>query len=136
MSTYTYDLNDSATYFVQTVVGDVWKLGFTEFGGSSTGVIEFTKEKVAAAGIYTNSDVTISTYPNPVSSELHIESGIKGKATIELHSNNGQLVIQEGIEFTDAPLLFDVRNFKSGLYLLIIKYNSGEVVSEKIIINI
>jgi len=91
---------------------------------------------VAAAGIYTNSDVTISTYPNPVSSELHIESGIKGKATIELHSNNGQLVIQEGIEFTDAPLLFDVRNFKSGLYLLIIKYNSGEVVSEKIIINI
>jgi len=135
MSTYTYDLNDSATYFIQTLDGEVWKLGFTGFGGSSNGNIEFTKEQVAFLSIDNNAEVvSINSYPNPVTNELFIESDINGQATLMLNSINGQQVLNEIIEFTDAPISLGMSNYNEGTYILTIQFENGKVVNEKIII--
>ncbi len=45
MNTYTYKMVDSTVYFVKQVKGDVYKLYFTGFSGTSTGVVRFYIEK-------------------------------------------------------------------------------------------
>ena len=40
-----YVLDDSATYFVQTVDGDIWSIGFTGFDGSITGNMHLQSNK-------------------------------------------------------------------------------------------
>lgn len=133
-ATYSYILDDSATYFIQTAAGDVWKLGFTGFGGSSTGDIEFTKEKMASAGVYTNSEITITTYPNPVTNSFNIKSDLNGEATIMLQSMNGKQTINETVHFTNEPIVYNVDNYNSGIYILTINYKNGQTLTEKIII--
>lgn len=134
MSTFSYVLDDSATYFIQTAAGDIWKLGFTAFGGSSTGNIEFTKEKMASAGVYTNSEITITTYPNPVTNSFNIKSDVNGEATITLHSMNGKQTINEIVDFTSEPIVYNVDTYNSGIYVLTINYKNGQTITEKIII--
>ncbi len=51
MGTSTYKVVDSIVYFVTLSQGDVYKLYFTVFAGSSTGVVKFKLQKVAGAGI-------------------------------------------------------------------------------------
>ena len=134
MSSFSYILDDSATYFIQTALGDVWKIGFTAFGGSSNGNIEFTKEKMASAGVYENALFTLTTYPNPVTNSLNIKSDIEGEATISLQSINGNQAFNETINFTSEPFIYNVDNYKSGIYILTVNYKNGQTVTEKIII--
>ena len=135
MGTFSYDLDDSATYFIQTLEGDVWKLGFTSFGGSTSGNIEFTKEKVAALGVYTNSEITITTYPNPVINSFNIKSDVTGEASIILQSMTGKQAINENVEFTNSPIEYNVNTYNSGIYILTIRYKNGKTITQKIIIN-
>jgi predicted lipoprotein with Yx(FWY)xxD motif len=45
MTTFTYNVVDSTVYFVKPIQGDVYKLYFTAFAGSTTGVVKFNIEK-------------------------------------------------------------------------------------------
>lgn len=134
MSSFSYILDDSATYFIKTVEGDVWKIGFTGFGGSANGNIDFTKEKMASAGVYENSEITVTTYPNPVTNSFNIESEITGEAIVSLHAMNGKQVLNETANFNATPLTYAVDHLNSGLYVLTIRYENGQTSSEKIII--
>lgn len=64
-----YVTKDSLCYFVRTAPGNIWKMIFTGFGGSSTGNYIFSKEK-----LYTSTSVqavngtpvaSMALYPNP-----------------------------------------------------------------------
>jgi len=46
METYQYSIVDSLTYFVKTQSGDIYKLNFTDFGGSTNGSTTFAQKKV------------------------------------------------------------------------------------------
>lgn len=66
--TFQYEIADSLTYFVQDGPGNIWKLVFSGFGGSSTGDISFTKELVSAVGMAeADAPSAFVVYPNPVS---------------------------------------------------------------------
>lgn len=75
MNTFQWLIADSLAYFVGTQDGDIWKLIFTEFGGSSNGNFIFTKEKLVEAdtinqnptGIFNAEPLaaTMTLYPNP-----------------------------------------------------------------------
>ncbi|MEI6433370.1 MAG: hypothetical protein WCP32_00900 [Bacteroidota bacterium] len=45
MNTYTYKIVDSTVYFIKPVKGDIYKLYFTAFSGTSTGIVKFNIEK-------------------------------------------------------------------------------------------
>jgi len=45
MTTFTYSVVDSTVYFVKPVDGDIYKLYFTAFAGSTTGIVKFNLEK-------------------------------------------------------------------------------------------
>ena len=68
MGTFTYVIDDSLTYFVKDVPGNIWKVVFTAFGGSATGDISFSRELVSAVGVQENAAGSegIIVFPNPV----------------------------------------------------------------------
>jgi len=45
MNTYTYKIADSTVYFIKPLNGDVYKLYFTAFSGTATGIVKFNIEK-------------------------------------------------------------------------------------------
>ena len=67
MTTFAWDIKLDTVYFVKAKTGDIWKLRFTKFSGSSTGNFIFSKEKLSTVGIQdlqeNSSQVTL--YPNP-----------------------------------------------------------------------
>ncbi len=82
MTTFTYNIVDSTVYFVNPVKGDIYKLIFTAFAGSTTGVVKFNVERSAGAGINDNnaSDIQLSVYPNPATSRIYFNvTGNTGK---------------------------------------------------------
>ncbi|MBL7937073.1 MAG: hypothetical protein JNM51_14795, partial [Bacteroidia bacterium] len=47
MTTFAWDIKLDTVYFVKAKTGDIWKLRFTKFSGSSTGNFIFSKEKLS-----------------------------------------------------------------------------------------
>jgi hypothetical protein len=115
MSTFSYDIVNDLSYFVQLENGDVWKLVFTDFGGSSTGKIYFTKEKIESAGV-PSIDVNISIYPNPVQNALNIESS-KSLNSIEIISAQGERVFELDKQTTSSTSI-DLSQLENGVYFL------------------
>jgi len=66
LNTFSYIITDSLAYFVKTSTGDIWKMIYTGFAGSSTGNVYFSKERLlvnrdeAIPGIS-----SLTVYPNP-----------------------------------------------------------------------
>ncbi len=132
LDTYTYDIADSLTYFVLAQSGDVWKLIFTGFNGSSDGKIYFTKEMVSAAGIEETNSIEISTYPNPAINTLNVSTAEPLKR-INLYSTNGQLVFSNS-NISDSLIQLDVTEFENGLYILEAVTTEGTSTIQKILI--
>ena len=59
-------LAEDRCYFVEDVEGNIWKIVFTYFGGSSEGEIRFTKEQVGTVGIEEATITDFVMYPNPL----------------------------------------------------------------------
>jgi hypothetical protein len=51
MTNFICEIVDSLVYFVKPGNGDVYKLYFTGFDGSTTGIISFVKEKLFSNGV-------------------------------------------------------------------------------------
>lgn len=68
MNTFTYQIVDSNVYFIRAQNGDYYKLHFTGFEGSTSGLISLVREKIAGAGFQgdNNLKASLSVYPNPV----------------------------------------------------------------------
>jgi hypothetical protein len=75
MTTFAYEVADSTVYFIKPVSGDIYKLIFTAFVGSSTGVVKFDVVKAAGAGVLEPAvnDFQISVYPNPAKDRINIK---------------------------------------------------------------
>lgn len=69
MSTFAWDIKMDTVYFVKAKTGDIWKLRFTKFTGSSSGNFILSKEKLSTVGVLDfNGNVSkVSLYPNPSS---------------------------------------------------------------------
>lgn len=67
MTTFAWDIKMDTVYFVKAKTGDIWKLRFTKFSGSSTGNFIFSKEKLSSVGLHDLKGTIsqVSLYPNP-----------------------------------------------------------------------
>ena len=67
MSTFAWDIKMDTVYFVKSKIGDIWKLRFTKFTGSSSGNFILSKEKLSSVGLQDlKGNVSqVSLYPNP-----------------------------------------------------------------------
>lgn len=76
-----------------------------------------------------NTIINVNIYPNPVKNTLFIKTdeNIKG---INIYNINGQLTTDYGLHTTDNNLNIDVTNLKSGIYIININTNKGNIVKQ------
>lgn len=75
MNSFSYRVVDSAVYFVKQKSGDIYRLIFTGFTGTMSGITQFIAAKAAAAGISSPAvDLqTLHIYPNPARHYIHLD---------------------------------------------------------------
>jgi len=125
----TYIIDDNLVYFVQTQKGDIYKIVFTGFGGSSNGDFEFTKQLLNSTSIYDAEQQIIGKmdcYPNPTTNTNGLEviysieqANIK-QAQLEIHDLAGKFLFsktlknEQGLHQTSLKNL----NLESGMYII------------------
>ena len=110
MSSFSYDIEDSLAYFVKTADETIYKLVFTGFEGSSTGVFEFTQEEIITTGL-TASNTTLEAYPNPTNGLVNIGAT---EGEVRVFASNGTLQLS-------TPLydgLLDLSDLDAGIYFV------------------
>ena len=140
MATFQYDLQDSLAYFVRNDdSGEIWKINFTSFDGSSTGNIEFNTELISAAGqteLYP--ETTFTLYPNPCSSRtvnlIYDISSIGSTGQGFILDMNGQVVFDFSLENggLQSKSLY-LEHLRAGAY--VVSYHVGsEVLRQKLML--
>lgn len=96
-NTNSWAIADSLAYFVYDRSGDLWKVIFTGFGGSTTGDYEFSKELISSTGVIENNGKpsVLGIYPNPATASFSLmcyiyETNTSNRAGI--YDINGKLV--------------------------------------------
>lgn len=123
-NSFMYHVVDSSVYFVQDKGGNIHKLVFKEFSGSSKGRIVFEKEKISAAGRDENSALKLeaAVYPNPVSDAINllVNPSESEKLTVSILDISGRLLLQENFVVQPNVLTsiqVQAAQFPSGIYI-------------------
>jgi hypothetical protein len=142
-TTFMYELADSLVYFVKDKSGDIWRLIFTGFSGSSTGKVVFDKEKLTGGansiGNTTKSNNFFALYPNPATT---------GTATIVTNTQQaarGEIVVTDLQGKTIATQSVDAGNglntynlntagLQNGVYMVQLQIGNG-LQTQKLIVN-
>lgn len=142
MSTFTYNIVDSSLYFIKAMNGDIYKLYFTSFAGSSSGKISFIKEKVAGVGLSENNpeNLKVAIYPNPVQTRINLYiTGKSGDAlSVVLTDLSGrQLLADQPGRMTEGLNAYslDVTGIHSGVYFVTVSTAATKSVTKVIIAN-
>ena len=133
-----YVVNPNRCYFIRDLNGDIWRIVFTSFEGTSTGNIQFNSHLMSS-----NTDVnelnqvsTFVVYPNPTSENVNI--------IYEVSDNNLQLIVSEisgrvvyqkdlfgsGLHNINLP----IANLNKGLYIISLEDNQVTLLKEKLIV--
>lgn len=117
MSTFSYEISDSLAYFIETPDQTLYKIVFTDFGGSADGKFEFTLEEVIATGVE-ETQLALNTYPNPTQGAIHTNVQT-GNATV--FSTSGSVAINTSI--TNGEI--DLSGLESGIYIIQIETDNS-----------
>ena len=131
-------ITDSLVYFVNDRQGNLWKMVFTGFDGSFTGIFYFTKGPAIATGLINNSSIeTFGIYPNPShgSARVMLTSGKQGDATMSVIDLNGRVVKMTNIQLNGGlqSADLDLSNLPAGLYQVVIQQDSDVQVSRLVV---
>ena len=141
-TTYTYEIDSNLKFYVKDKDEKIYKLYFTEFGGSSTGNLAFNFEDVTQTlGIEEiGESIAFGIYPNPVRSDKKINIVFdvnkvnKNENKIEIYNLSGQKVLATSITnslgFYNKEI--NLSSLNSGIYML--KFTSGNYQKTKKIV--
>jgi hypothetical protein len=134
MTTYTYKMTDSLSYFFADSSNNVWHLAFTGFAGSSTGWTYFTKNKVGNLSVE-DSPLQVSSltvYPNPAVDVLNISLKTlepQNNMLVTVYSMNGTVVYSNRMNFASADAVhIPVSNWNSGMYIVRLGEDQNAIV--------
>lgn len=75
----------------------------------------------------------IYAYPVPAANTLNITSNRQGEAVVELMSADGRTLMQRQESFQGLPVPVDVSGIGSGVYLVRLRFRSGEVGQQRVV---
>lgn len=132
-------LTPDLTYFANDVNGNVYQITFTDFEGSSSGVIEFETTLLMTSGITDlDSSSAIKAFPNPTQGTLQLEftSANTADALLTITDLAGRLILNEQVVFSAGTSnhTIDLAGNTVGIYILTIVLE-GIVSTEKIVLN-
>ena len=141
MSTFSYVLDPNRCYFVKDFNDRVWRIVFTSFEGSSTGVIEFNTQEMTGGStsiINANSDIsTFEIFPNPIVNNdiTIIYDNLSDYVKLEIYDITGKSVFSDifyGAGFKAKRV--NTSNLKQGVYLVRIN-SEGTLLQKKLVVN-
>lgn len=136
-STFLYEVTEDQAFFISDLDTNMWKIVFTAFGGSSDGMIAFTKEQVGTVGIDEQTKLTAFTlYPNPTTTgNITIKfNNTSSSSTTTITDLSGKQVYSERITFQgEQTQEINVSNLSTGMYIISIA-NESSRISKKLII--
>ncbi|MCP4520700.1 MAG: T9SS type A sorting domain-containing protein [Cytophagales bacterium] len=106
-----YSIDDSLTYYVKSLDGEVYKLVFTGFGGSATGDYEFTQEILTTTNVVEGeSSNNVAIYPNPATDVVNIVANAGENVTI--------VSVTGAVVYEGNDVQIDVTGFDAGVYVV------------------
>ena len=126
---FQWQLADSTIYFATSVTGDLYKLVFTSFEGSSTGNFSFNQRLVSGVGVQETAAPLFSCYPNPSSGLVNLV--VENPESLSAIS----IVDLAGRRIQSLPVVAQqqIQNLAAGSYLLVLE-SAGNRVVEKLIV--
>lgn len=136
-----YDIADDLVYFVSTAAGDIWKVVFTGFKGSSTGEFIFTKEKMSGAGIVEaeKAGFNFVAYPNPTvngsTTIAYTLDHVTEAGSMEIYSLSGELINAETLNTTAGihTQTVNTTSFNYGVYIIKLTFD-GVTTQQRLIV--
>ena len=137
----SYVIVDDRCYFIRDKAGNIWRLTFINFDGTSTGNIEFNTELIQSTDVKDlNSITSFAIYPNPVTKNEELTliydlSTDNSKVTVQIYDFSGRERYVS--ELNNNGLMSDTINiegFKPGIYMISIN-SDGMQKTERIVIN-
>jgi hypothetical protein len=128
-----YAVYDSLDYFVHTIGGTDYKIIFTGFGGTTTGVVSFYKQAITTGikNIYVDENA-VTVFPNPGSNHISIRSSQYKFSVMKIADLNGREVMST--RFPDMELSeLDISSLTNGIYFITLVSNETSV-TKKIIV--
>lgn len=133
-----WTINPERTYYVKLPNGEIWRMHFIDFEGSSTGTMVFEKFEGNVASdhraIGALTDVTV--FPNPISTEAEVTFSLEKSEEISviITSMLGQQVYQKKMRGQGGLNAISLSNLQmpSGNYVLTLMSASGKGMSTKL----
>lgn len=127
-------MEDSLSYFVKDVPGNIWQIRFTKFVGSSAGKYVFQKRKLSTASVEENNETVgaWTVFPNPATENVSVvfNANVNTTAQFTLIDLNGRAVMaqtfaaQTGINQYNVNLT--TQNLPAGIYVATLR--AGDVL--------
>jgi hypothetical protein len=136
-----YDIADSTVYFVKAVNGDIWKVVFTGFVGSSVGKFMFGKELVTTATVNNvngKNEASLAIYPNPSNGgNVNVVYNLNNNTTAKLMVMDitGRVVIATQLDGQKGlhQHIVATQNLAAGTYVINVMTEAG-VMQQKLIV--
>lgn len=139
LDNFIWALPTDRVYFVKTAEGQIWKIVFIDFEGSSTGNTVFEKTDLGIVNTVDHSLVEdFTVFPNPVRTQATVSLTLKHAASVQLSLFNaaGQRVWSAadsrpaGFQVLEVP----VSNLSAGTYWLSIQSPAAAPITQPIIV--
>lgn len=123
MTTFQWEYVVDRTYFISDRSGNIWKLIFTNYGGSANGEFTFTQELVGLAAVGDSpAEPVFMLFPNPVNggSATVVIDAPASKAVLTVHDLSGKRVVEQQLTGLGGLVQrqVDVSALPAGLYTL------------------
>jgi len=135
-----WNIEDSLLFFINSPNGDVYKIYFTDFFGTSSGDIIFEQEMVSMVGIdnQEGSESTMQLLPNPANNTVNVtwNFGLNNEARLSIYDMTGKEVMSRKLNTNDydqSGVSLDIRPLNRGMYVVSI-VSGNTLISEKLMI--
>ena len=139
MSSFSYLVDADRCYFVKDLNGRIWRIVFTSFEGSSTGIVEFNTQEISSSTSFENINqdlVSFEIYPNPTSNDVIIIYDSNSKdVKVNIFDLTGKNIFSESMHGTNLQAkAIQTSSFNNGIYIVTIE-SEGSILQKKLIVN-
>lgn len=126
LASMTYYIRDSMVFYVKEQAGNVYRLKFTGFEGTSTGVIDFGIAIVQGVGIPDAGQVAgnVRLWPNPATDVINItvtgKDAEQGSISLSLSDMTGRKVMTRLLLPGETRAVWDISALEPGTYTVVI----------------
>jgi hypothetical protein len=124
-----YSLVADRAYFVKNAGGSVWRLVFSAFEGSTTGVIGFDYALAYDASVAVETSTLLhefSIYPNPVRSNQNFTvTSTAPVQSVRFMDSAGRLIWSAGFDFSVQSLIVPGTGLRGGVHIVEIQTDLG-----------